>query len=536
MIEIGVSNITKNYGFKKLFNNINFEIKTSEKVALIGSNGSGKSTLLNIIMGIENPDSGVISIRNKRTIGILSQIPNIEDDNVTVKDVLYRGVKEITDIKEKLEELESKMLTTNNNELDKILNKYGKLQEEFISIGGYEISEKVNKIVDKFKIKKELLNQKFNLLSGGEKTIVSFASLMIKNPDILLLDEPTNHLDIDTLEWLEDYLKKSNKTILIVSHDRYFLDNVVDKIILLENSKVHIFNGNYTKVLEENKKRLELEQKEYYINQKQIEQTKKTIKELREWGKIGDNEKFFKRANSMEKRLEKMVKKEKPIIRKDIPLNFDVNNRSGMDVIKINNLSIKFDDYLFQNISLDIKYQDRVCIMGANGCGKSTLIKEIIKNNNESIKIGDSVKIGYIPQEITFEDNKITILEEARKYYFEEESKLRSTLSKFLFNGDNIYKRLDKLSGGEKVRLKLFCLLQNKANLLVLDEPTNHLDIETRETLEKALLEFKGTIIFISHDRYFINKLATRIVYIKDKKLFNYLGNYDECKQKQDRL
>lgn len=532
MIEIGVSNITKNYGFKNLFDNINFEIKTNEKVALIGSNGCGKTTLLKMISGLENPDGGSIAIRNKRTIGLLSQIPNQESDDVTVKDILYRGIKDIINLKEKLQELEHKMASINNNELDRILNKYGKLQEEFINIGGYEITEKIDKIVDKFKIKKELLNQKFNLLSGGEKTIVSFASLMITDPNILLLDEPTNHLDIDTLEWLEDYLKRSNKTILIVSHDRYFLDNVVNKIILLENSKVHIFNGNYTYFLEENKKRLEIIKKEYDIEHKQIENTKKTIKQLREWGKIGDNEKFFKRANSMEKRLEKMDKKDKPIIKKDIPLNFDVNNRSGIDVIKINNLSIKFDDYLFQNISLDIKYQERVCIMGSNGSGKSTLIKEIIKNNNDNIKIGDSVKIGYIPQEITFENNKITILEEARKYYFEEESKVRSKLSKFLFNGDNIYKRLEKLSGGEKVRLKLFCLLEEKANLLILDEPTNHLDIETRETLEKALLEFKGTILFISHDRYFINKLATRIIYIKDKKIFNYIGNYNDYKKR----
>ena len=353
---------------------------------------------------------------------------------------------------------------------------------------------------------------------------------MIESPDILLLDEPTNHLDIEVLEWLENYLKNYHGTILIVSHDRYFLDKITNKIVLLEDGKSIVFNTNYSNYIEENEKRIELEIKNYKDKQKEIKTMKESIRKLREFGKLGDNEMFFKRAKSIEKRLEKIDNIDKPKTKQTIPLNFNYQNRSGKEVLVIKNLNIAYDNkIIFDNASAKVNYQDKICIVGKNGSGKSTLIKNIL-SNNENIKIGSNVKIGYIPQQIDFTED-ITIYEYARKYFIGEESHLRSALFKFLFIGNDIYKKISSLSGGEKVRLKLFCLMQEDVNVLLLDEPTNHIDITTREVLENTLNDYKGTILFVSHDRYFINKLATKILSIENNKLKEYPGNYDDYKK-----
>ncbi len=454
-------------------------------------------------------------------------MPDMEE-NVKVLDILYRSVKEILDIEDKLKRYENKMQEVTGKELDKILNSYSNLQQKYINIGGYEVSEKIGRIVTGFKIE-SLLESDFNILSGGEKTILSLASLMIKGPDILLLDEPTNHLGIDTLEWLEGYLKAYKGTIVIVSHDRYFLDKVSTKTILIENGSAEIFNGNYSYYLEENEKRIFLKFKNYNDQQKQIKAMKDAIKRLQDWGRIGDNERFFKRAKCMQNRLDKMEKLNKPLIKNELPINFDMNIRSGKEVIIVNNLNIHYDKVLFSNANMLVRFGEHICLVGNNGTGKSTLIKNI-SDGNDSIKIGSSLNIGYIPQEIHFEDPNKTILKIAREYYVGEEQHLRSSLFRFMFYGDNIQKKVSKISGGEKVRLKLFCLMQQKANLLILDEPTNHIDIATREILESALNDFNGTILFISHDRYFINKVADKIVAIEDTKLVEYVGDYDYYK------
>ena len=389
----------------------------------------------------------------------------------------------------------------------------------------------IGKITKVFKISDDMLNRDFNTLSGGEKTVVQLASLILSKKDILLLDEPTNHLDINTLEWLEDYLKNYNGTVLIVSHDRYFLDKVVTKTMLIEKNNIEIFNGNYSYYLKENEERLLNEFTKYKDQQKQIEAMKKSIKQLREWGKLGDNERFFKRANAIEKRLETMEKLDKPNSKKTLPLSFEMIQRSGKIVIEIKNLTIGYETNLFNKANATIYFGEKVCVMGKNGSGKSTLIKEIIRNNNESIKLGSNVSIGYIPQELHFENEDLTILEEARKFFIGEEQHLRAALTKFLFFGESIFKRIKLLSGGEKIRLKLFCLMQENYNLLVLDEVTNHIDIDTKEVLEEALKEYKGSILFISHDRFFVNKLATRILHIENNKLISYVGNYDDYKR-----
>ena len=531
MIEIGINKITKDYGFGPILNDINFEVKTNERIALVGENGSGKSGLLNIIAGTIKPDSGTISIRKNAKIAYLKQLIENRNDNITVKDVLYEGVKDLMNLRDKLTEYEEKITNSTPNDIERLIVRYTNLQTEFINMSGYEIDAKVEKVIKGFKIDKTILSRKFNSLSGGEKTIITLASIIISEPDILLLDEPTNHLDIDTLEWLEDYLRKYKGTILMISHDRYFLDEVATKIILLENKKINIFHGNYTKYLKENEERINKEFKDYKDQQKQIKAMEASIKRLIEYGNIAKNEMFFKRAESIRKRLDKLEKLQKPIEKDSIPLQFR-STRSGNIVLGLNNININYPDKtILKDASLKIFYQEKICLLGNNGSGKSSLVKYILTQSNN---YGTNIKIGYIPQEISFEDENKTVYEEAKDFFIGDETHLRSALSKFYFFKDNILKRLKNLSGGEKVRLKLFCLIQKDINFLILDEPTNHIDIETKEILESALKEYKATLLFISHDRYFINSLATRIIYIEDYKIKTLPGNYNDYKHFKD--
>ena len=523
MIEIGINKLTKSFGFDKVFNNISFEVKTNERIALVGENGSGKSTILNIVSGLINPDSGTVSIRKNAKIGYLKQIVEDQDDKTTVKDVLYSGVKDIINLKNELDKYEEKITNASVDNIEKLIIRYSNLQTDFINMSGYEIDAKVEKVIKGFKINKDLLNRKFNTLSGGEKSIIAFASIIISDADILLLDEPTNHLDIATLEWLEEYLKSYKGTILMVSHDRYFLDQTATKIILLENAKVNIFPGNYTNFLLENDNRIEKEFKDYKDQQKQIKAMEQSIKRLVEYGNLAKNEMFFKRAESIRKRLNKLEKLEKPKEKENIPLKF-TSERDSKIVLRLDNINISYPDkVILKNAKIQINYQEKVCLIGPNGCGKSTLIKYILKNSNH--------KCGYIPQHIEFTNDNNTVLEEAKNYWIGEEANLRSALNKFYFFKDNILKKIKNLSGGEKVRLKLFCLMQENNDFLILDEPTNHIDIKTKEILENALNDYNGTILFISHDRYFINELATKIIYFENESLKVTPGNYDDYKR-----
>lgn len=441
MIEISLNKIVKTYGFNRILDELSLEVKTGEIITFIGENGCGKSTLLNIINGDENLDDGNISIRKGNTIGYLKQEPELRKEE-TVKDILYESVSDIIKMSNRLKEYEIKMTNSEGKELNELIIKYSNLQENFINIGGYEIDTKISKIISGFKLN-NLINKKYNNLSGGEKRIVSLAAIMIKEPSILLLDEPTNHLDIETLEWFENFIKKYKGTILLVSHDRYFIDKVSTKIVLLERGKEIIFNGNYSYYLKENELRIDKEFKEYKDQNKIIEAMKKKIKQLEEFGRLAypGGDPFFRRAENIRKRLDRLEKVEKPIIKKDIPINFDINERSGKDVITISNYDLYINDnLLIENINLKINYNNKVCIMGTNGCGKSTLIKRILENNDSHIKIGSNVTIGYIPQDIEFNDN-ITVLEYARQFFIGEESHLRSALNKFYFHGENVYKK-----------------------------------------------------------------------------------------------
>ena len=533
MIEIELNNIKKNFGLKNILDGFNLEIKTGERVALIGQNGSGKSTILKIIAKEENIDSGTINIKKGASLGYLKQIYENEKENISVKDYLYESFKNITETEQKLRNIEQKMSEEKNeNELEKLLKKYGNLQEEYLNIGGYEINEKFSKICSKFNIYENMLNQNYNNLSGGERTKINLAKLLLNNPDILLLDEPTNHLDIDALNFLEELILKYKGTVLIVSHDRYFLDKVIAKTVLLENGKEKVYFGNYSYFLKEDERRTLAEFENYKNQQKQIEKMKESIKTLRKFGDIAKNELFFKRAKSIEKRLEKMEVLEKvDLDKKSINLKFNIENRSGKDVLKVENLTKKFSSKtIFEDASFFISYGEKIALIGKNGTGKSSLINMILNKDKEykgTIKLGASIKIGYIPQNIIFENENQNILD----FFLEEnnfsDEQARSKLAKYGFRGESVFKKIKNLSGGEKVRLILLKLIQKDINFLILDEPTNHIDIDTREILEDALKEFPGTVLFVSHDRFFINKIATRVLNIEENKIKSYFGNYD---------
>ena len=530
MIEISLNKINKSYGFNNVLNNLSFDVKTNERVALIGSNGCGKTTTLKIIMGIESYDSGNISIRKESKIGYLTQMPPKEDDNVSAKSVYLRGVQELIDLENKISDFVENM---SSNEKDiKLLDK---LQEEFRISGGYSLKEKIEKIRNGFKITNELLDREYNKLSGGEKTLINLASIILSNPDILLLDEPTNHLDIDTLEWFEEYLSSYNGTVVIISHDRYFLDRTVNKIIEIENGNANIYHGNYSYYLKESEKRLMIEFQNYKNQQKEIKALKEAIERYKVWGAKSDNPMFFRRAKAIETRLEKMEVIEKPKTKSELRINLNVEDRTSNRVMVISNLNLKIENKeLLRNSHMEVYYKERVCLMGKNGAGKTTLIKNILNNTHDNIKLGANIKIGYIPQEIRFDNEELTIYEHMRKIFVGSESELRSKLNQFYFTADNIDKKVKNLSGGEKVRLKLLELILKNANFLILDEPTNHIDIDTREILEESLLAYDGTILFISHDRYFINKIATKIVMIENKEMITYNGNYDSIKKKSN--
>ena len=371
MIEIELNNIKKNYGLKNVLDGVSFEIKTGERIALIGDNGSGKSTILKIISGEEKADSGKVNIRKEAEIGYLKQVYPSENDSIVVEEYLKRSFKKYFDMEKRLKELEVLMLDENQN-IENLIKRYGRLQEEYITLGGYELEEKFKKICSGFKFKTEFLNKKYNTLSGGEKTIVNLATILLKNPDVLLLDEPTNHLDIETLEWLEKFLNSYKGTVVLISHDRYFLDKVVNKIILLEKGKTIVYFGNYSYFVKEDERRTLAEFEKYKNQQKQIEKMKESIKKLRSFGELEQNESFFKRAKCIERRLEKLEVLDKVSVeKKKLPININMSSRSGRDVLIIKNLNKKYGEkVVFNKFNMEVYFGEKVRITGENGSRK----------------------------------------------------------------------------------------------------------------------------------------------------------------------
>ena len=538
MIELALNTVAKYFGANLILSNITFEVHQGERVGLVGRNGSGKSTILKLISGLEPIDKGNIAIRKGATIGYLEQIPSYNEE-YTVKEVLNLAFKDLMQLEKHMAELEKSMKTLAGEELSKILKQYSSSQEKYEVLGGYEKEEKFNRICKGLKFADEFLDKQFSLLSGGEKTTVMLGKILLENPDILLLDEPTNHLDMDSLDWLENYLKEYKGTVVIVSHDRYFLDSAVSKIVEIEDLESKTYVGNYSEFIRQKEENITLELESYKEQQKKVQAMEDSIKTLRDWANRSGNEKFYRRAASMQKRLDKMEKADRPNTEKqNMKLNLKSSGRSGEETIKLEGACKNFyDKVLFYDANLLVTYGERVALIGPNGSGKSTMIRILLGEESITqgkIQLGTSVKVAYLPQNISFNDESQTILQYFREDINILEGKAREYLAKFMFFGESVFKKVGSLSGGEKTRLKLSKLLYEDVNLLILDEPTNHLDIDSIETLEEALMDFKGTIFFISHDRYFINKLCSRIVALEDKKFVSYLGNYDYYKVKKN--
>lgn len=543
MMELSFNNIVKYLDSTQVFKGISFQIYDRERVGIVGANGSGKSTILKIIAGIEEltrDDKGTIAIPRGATIAYLEQIPNY-NQGVTVKEVLNQAFGEVHSIESNIKVLEERMELIEGDELERALKEYSRLQQEYEVKGGYEQGEKLSKVCQGLNLTESFIDKEFNILSGGEKTTVILGKILLQNPDILLLDEPTNHLDMKSVEWLEEYLKGYKGIVIVVSHDRYFLDNVVTKIIELEDMYCETYKGNYSYYVNQKEENMLIQFENYKEQQKKIVAMEKAIKDLRDWAIRADNNKFFKRAASMQKSLNKMDRISKPKFqRQNMKLSFNETERSGNDVIVVKNLYKNYGDKeLFRDGSMQVNFGERVALIGANGSGKTTFLKMVLGEeqlDGGSTKIGESVKVAYLPQNITFDNEEATVLETFRENFSILEGKAREYLSKFMFYGGNVFKKVKHLSGGERIRLKLSQLLFQDINLLIMDEPTNHLDIDSIENLEEALKEFNGTIFYISHDRYFINNISNHVIAIEDKKFTSYEGNYDNYKEEKSKI
>jgi ATPase subunit of ABC transporter with duplicated ATPase domains len=554
MFEMSLNGVKKFMEATLVLKNITFQVYAGEKVGIVGVNGSGKSTILKLIAGVEpmnywpgypqtssyGYDEGFINLPREATVAYLEQIPQYPE-GVKVIDVLHLAFDEIHGIEVELRELEDKMKVLEGDALEKALNKYSDLLQLFEVKGGYDMEEKISKVVDGLKFEDSFLNKDFSLLSGGEKTTVVLGKLLIDNPDILLLDEPTNHLDMDSIEWLEGYLKAYKGIVIIVSHDRYFLDNIVTKIIEIEDLEALTYKGNYSSYVSQKEENLRIQYEHFREQQKKINSMEKTVKELRDWAMRADNNKFFRRATSIQIKLDKMERIDKPVFEKqNMKLNLKAAQRSGNETIKAVGLAKSYEDkVIFKAADLMINFGESAALIGPNGCGKTTFLKMLLGEEQPDegiVELGANVMAAYLPQKITFNNEELTVLECFREDISILEGKAREYLSKFMFFGKDVFKKVKHLSGGEKIRLKLSKLLFQDINLLILDEPTNHLDIASIETFEEALEEFKGTIFFISHDRYFINKISERVIAIENKAFKSYSGNYDYYKSVKDTL
>lgn len=531
MIEIGMNDIAINYGLGQVLKGAGFEIMRGDRAALVGKNGSGKTTLLKMIAGLETPDSGTVSIRKGATIGYLEQIPSPTGGETTTHEVLCAAFDTLYALSDQLKMLETEMCRRQDADaLDKLLKRYAHIQNRFTAMDGYAAEERLNRVITGFGLT-DMLELPFERLSGGQKTIVKLAQVILGQPDILLLDEPTNHLDEKTLDWFEKFLAKYLGTVVVVSHDRYFLDKVCTRSIFLQDGQCSAYAGNYSYALAEQERQLLLEFEAYKNMQKKIEAMEEAILRYRKWGAEGDNAKFFKKAKELEKRLEKLETIERPELeKKKLPIHF-AGKRAGKEVLRLSGLTLSAGErVLLKQADLLIVEKEKTCLMGDNGTGKTTLIKAILGENtllSGELTIGNSVRIGYIPQEIHFLPETDTVLQTFLHANPCPERVARSILAKYFFFEERVFKRTSVLSGGEKMLLKLAILVQNQVNFLILDEPTNHIDIDTRELLEEALQEYNGTLLFVSHDRYFINKIASKILRIEGQKLLRVDGNYD---------
>ena len=529
--------ISKSFGEKVILEDASFHIEEREKAALIGNNGAGKTTLLRIIMNELHADSGQVVLMKDRQIGYLAQYQDVQGHR-TVYEELLSTKQYIIDMEERMRSMELEMKHASGEELDRLMNSYTRLTHEFELENGYAYKSELMGVLNGLGFAEEDFNKQVATLSGGQKTRVALGKLLISKPDILLLDEPTNHLDMESIAWLETYLLNYPGAVFIVSHDRYFLDKVVTKVVEIEAGHVRMYSGNYSAYAEKKAQLRDAQYKAYLNQQRDIKHQEAVIVKLKSFNR----EKSIKRAESREKMLNKIQRIEKPLeVRSQMRLSLEPRVVSGNDVLTVEELAKSFPQQkLFSNISFQIKRGERVALIGNNGTGKTTLLKilnGLLDADAGSFSLGAKVQIGYYDQEHHVLHAEKTIFQEISDTYPTlTETEIRNMLAAFLFTGDDVFKEISALSGGERGRVSLAKLMLSEANFLILDEPTNHLDIASKEILEEALNSYTGTVFYVSHDRYFINQTATRILELTNQAVVNYIGDYDYYLEKKEEL
>ena len=532
---LNATNISKSFGSNEIIKDANFLVNEHEKVAIVGVNGAGKTTLLKILTGEERADSGNVILAKDAKLGYLRQINNV-DSTLSIIDELYTVIEHILNMEKRMLEMQEQMQHLSGEELEALYSSYTALTHSYELMDGYAAKSKVIGILKGLGFNENDFERKINTLSGGQKTRVFLAKLLLEEPDIILLDEPTNHLDLRSIEWLESYLLNYKGAVIIVSHDRYFLDKIVSKVIDIENAEVQMYSGNYSDFSAKKQMLLDAKMKEYLNQQQEIKHQEAVITKLKQFNR----EKSIKRAESRQKQLEKIDRVEAPVTHiENMRLSLDISKESGKDVLTVHDLSKSFDEkHLFSNINFEIKRGERVAIIGDNGTGKTTLLKIInglLSPDTGEVIYGSNVSIAYYDQEHQVLHMDKTLFDEISDTYPEmNNTQIRNILAAFLFTGEDVFKKIGDLSGGERGRVSLVKLMLSKANFLLLDEPTNHLDILSKDVLESALNSFPGTICYVSHDRYFINKTATRILDLTGNRLLNYIGNYDYYIEKRE--
>ena len=534
---LACQNIEKSFDGVTILQDASFHIEEREKAALVGINGAGKSTLFRIIVGELSPDNGQVILAKGKTLGYLAQHQEMENE-LTIYDCLLQVKQHILDMEIRMREMEAEMKHTTGEALTKLMDSYSRLTHEFEMENGYAYKSELTGVLKGLGFQEEDFQKQVSTLSGGQKTRVALGRLLLSKPDIILLDEPTNHLDMDSIAWLETYLLNYPGAVFIVSHDRYFLDKVATKIVEIDNGKVSVFTGNYS-AYSEKKALLRKAAYQAYLNQQQeIKHQEEVIAKLKSFNR----EKSIRRAESREKMLDKMEVLEKPVeIDSSMKITLKPRITSGNDVLTVEGLGKSFPPLtLFEDLNFSVKRGERVAIIGNNGTGKTTILKilnEIVPPDTGCFHLGSKVHIGYYDQEHHVLHNEKTIFEEISDDFPKlTNTEIRNLLAAFLFTGDDVFKPIQALSGGEKGRVSLAKLMLSEANFLILDEPTNHLDITSKEILEEALSNYEGTVLYVSHDRYFINKTATRILDLTNQKLVNYIGNYDYYLEKKEEL
>ncbi|GAB2027302.1 ribosomal protection-like ABC-F family protein [Lactovum odontotermitis] len=517
---IQINKVIKNFGGLPLFNEVNLGVNSGDKIGLVGVNGTGKTTLLRLISGEEAPDMGAVSRKKGLKIGYVEQ--NQLSSNERVLDYLLASFETIRQLKSQMTALELQLTTADNEMIEKVLSRYGKVQEEFDAIGGFSLEDRILTTLKGLGVE-EKAEQALCDLSGGERVRIELTRLLVSEADVLLLDEPTNHLDLSGIKWLENYLKNAKKAVIVVSHDREFLDNVVSKIVEIEDGQLVEYKGNYSSYQVLKKAHDEQLQRDFDLQQREIARLKKLIRQFRQWGNDGDNEKFYKKAKELEHRLEKMERLKAPVLVKNrVKKKISQSEKSGKEILVVQQLAkIMGEKLLFEDVSFTIYKGERIALVGENGTGKSTLLKLItqeLEADEGTIKLGESARIGYLPQNIEFEHPENRLVNFV-KDVMGNEQKAREELARFGFYASDVSKRLKDLSGGEKVRLYLLELFQKEINLLILDEPTNHLDIYAREEIENILAQYQGTLLAVSHDRYFLKRNFQKTLRVEDGKI-----------------